>query len=252
MNHAVRLVLGLALLAGAGAAAAAPAPAPQPPTDHFPFVGCPADGQTGPRPAPAHGPTPLNWDTSGRLAYYSAGELGALAPRGWHCVQLYGSNGTTLIITPDQHDPADFIDPNIQIDGPGMVLTTRYGGTSGRGAVAAMIARHFPRYRSFIRDSQRAGLDLGELPGRPHPDDRVRPLGRDAIAFTTPAGKEGLGTASVLAAGDAPIYGIVLLFPDEEMMMIEMTFRLPAAFDFYQGFIVDTFVRQRGGRDHDR
>src|SRR5262245_60398919 len=78
--------------------------AQQTPTVTVPFVGCRSDGQVGPLEAPT-GKSPsmtLAPETARRLAYYkSEYSFGVLAPRGWHCLDLYGSSGDTLYVSPN-------------------------------------------------------------------------------------------------------------------------------------------------------
>ena len=45
-----------------------------------------------------------------QLAYYASRDLGVLAPRGWHCLGLEGSNGSVLIVTPEPHGAADLME----------------------------------------------------------------------------------------------------------------------------------------------
>ena len=75
-----------------------------------PFVGCMSDGQVGPQAAPVIENTPvLPTNMAQRLAYYAAsGAPGVLAPRGWHCFGLYGSNGSRLIVVPRPLASNDF------------------------------------------------------------------------------------------------------------------------------------------------
>ena len=69
-----------------------------------PFVGCKSGGQVGPEPAP-HGAgktVRIDAGTAQKLAYYQAGNPpGVLAPRGWYCFGLYGSGGSTLLVSPE-------------------------------------------------------------------------------------------------------------------------------------------------------
>src|ERR1700744_2105479 len=67
-----------------------------------PFVGCPADGQQGPEPAPHGQPVALRLDPklASRLAFYKSNyDDGVLAPRGWHCIALAGSDGNFLVVS---------------------------------------------------------------------------------------------------------------------------------------------------------
>ena len=73
-----------------------------------PFVGCPAEGMSGPEPAPATPPADAFIPTpdAGQLALYAAAGLHVLAPRGWHCVEIYGSGGAFLLVTPHPYSAA--------------------------------------------------------------------------------------------------------------------------------------------------
>jgi hypothetical protein len=118
--------IAVCFLAVCATAAAAP------PTQSVPQVGCPADGQMGPMKPP-------NADTrevtlrpavAAQLAYYDGAEgPGVFAPRGWHCRQWYGSNGSFVIVTPSP--PKDHF-PASAIPGSGVMFSLRDGGTSGR------------------------------------------------------------------------------------------------------------------------
>src|SRR5689334_17256314 len=47
---------------------------------------------------------------AGDLAHYvAASGPGVLAPRGWHCLGLHGSNGNQLVVTPEVHDARDLL-----------------------------------------------------------------------------------------------------------------------------------------------
>ena len=76
-----------------------------------PFVGCLSDGQLGTQPAPKPRNTPVLASSVARqLAFYAASDgPGVLAPRGWHCFGVYGSNGSGLLVTPEELDPGKFI-----------------------------------------------------------------------------------------------------------------------------------------------
>jgi hypothetical protein len=226
----IRLALSLVALGCAGAASAA-APV------RVPFVGCPSDGQLGPQPAEPlgrHATTPaFPAAMAAQLAFYGANGLGTLAPRGWHCVGLEGSNGTSLIVTPERHNPAEFLSHAVPLRGPAVQFRVILGGTSGRFEVARVIALAFPRQTAFARRVAAEGL--GEpLPARPYSTDRTVRLLPDTVAYRTPAGRMGLGTVSRLAPGDRPIDGIAILTPesglaDPDFDVGKVDVRLPAA-----------------------
>ncbi len=80
-------------------------PAVQPQAVSIPFVGCGSDGQLGPVKAPQgqRKLVAISADLAQQLAYYkSEYGIGVVAPRGWHCFGTYGSNGSTLYVTPDR------------------------------------------------------------------------------------------------------------------------------------------------------
>jgi hypothetical protein len=212
------LALGLA---GTGAASAAAPP-------EVPFVGCPSDGQTGPQPAPRPGQVPsVPAAASARLAYYASNDLGVLAPRGWHCFGLYGSNGSTLIVTPEPRG-FDDLQNGGGLRGPAVQISLSFGGTSGRFEVAKVIARAFPARMAFAR--QVAAEGIGEpLPSGAYPTDRMVRLRPSAVGYTTPAGREGLGTDSRLAADERPIDGLAILQPGADTDLVKLDVRLPAA-----------------------
>ncbi len=88
-----------------------------------------------------------------RLGYYASVHLGVVAPRGWHCFGLYGSSGSTLLVTPEPYGFDDFLRANTGLAGPAVVLRLTYGGTSGRFDVAMVAARLFPVAKNTCRRS---------------------------------------------------------------------------------------------------
>jgi len=233
-------VLALPALALAAAAAAA-GPA------RVPFVGCPSDGQLGPQPAPQHGPVPdVPAAAAARLAYYASHEFGVLAPRGWHCLALEGSNESALIVTPERHG-ADQLMAASPLHGPAVQFSVSFGGTSGRFEVANVIARAFPAHMDFARRVAAEGIG-DPLPRGPYPTDHMVRLRPNAVAYTTPAGREGLGTDSRLAAGDRPIDGLALLDPQGDMELVKIDVRLPAAQASLATLILNAALPRRAAR----
>ena len=215
---------GLALLALAWAAGAAAAEPTQ-----VPFVGCPSDGQLGPQPAPRRSAVPrVPPAAAAQLAYYASAGLGVFAPRGWHCFGLYGSNGAILIVTAEAHSARDLLDEPSPLRGPAVQITYSEGGTSGRFEVASVIARAFPAHMDFARGVAAEGIG-DPLPNGPYRTDRMVRLRPTAVGYTTPAGREGLGTDSRLAPNERPIDGLAILDPEGDMNLIKLDVRLPAA-----------------------
>jgi hypothetical protein len=183
-----------------------------------PFVGCRSDGQVGPHPAPRSGWSPtLPSNVARRLAYYVASESeGVLAPRGWNCFGVYGSNGSALIVSPEPLDPKTFLsEKGFRTRGYAVEWSYNFGGTSGRWAVAHAIARYFPRYRRFITDDFQ-NLDVGPLPSGPYPRDLLSQRTQRSVRYITPAKVEGEGTAWTLAPSNLPVHGMALLVKESD------------------------------------
>ena len=68
--------------------------------------------------------------------------FGVLAPRGWHCLGNYGSDGDGMQVSPDRIEG--------QMTGDGIVIRHYSGHGSGGYGVAAVIATVFPAYRSIV------------------------------------------------------------------------------------------------------
>jgi len=120
----------------------------------IPFIGCKSDGQVGPLDAPT-GQAPaikLSAAAARRLAYYKAENgIGVLAPRGWRCFSTYGSNGSSLFVSPEAFDATRMFSTDWKsFAGPAIQISIADGGTSGRFQVAKVIARVFPDRRQFV------------------------------------------------------------------------------------------------------
>jgi hypothetical protein len=204
--------LGLILLSF-GVALPCAAQAVKPPVT-VPFVGCPADGQTGPSPAP-EGPdkvVEMRDAPVGRIAYYEGEScLGVFAPRGWNCRVTFGSGGCTTLASPEPLDPSAFPQPPLR--GPAVSVEYRNGGTSGRFGVASYAAQLFPEIAdAFIKRVKAEGMVPAEaLERRPYADDVVTYPARGVARFFTPANKAGLGTETWLIPSNEPVRGIAEL-----------------------------------------
>lgn len=175
----------------------------------IPFAGCKSDGQLGPRPAPKGRPHPVKLSAAvgGQLAFYSSGDVGAIAPRGWHGSGCYGSDGETLLLVPNSSKDSD-----TNITGPAVQLNVHTGGTSGRFAVARIISRFFPAYKKFLNEVLEEGtLPKDEIISKPCRTDRVTRINNNVVEFKTPAGSEGFGTEGSFKKGSTPVYGVALL-----------------------------------------
>lgn len=192
-----------------------------------PFVGCKGDGQAGPVDAAQGLPVrlPIPAEIAAQLAFYSSGQgLGVLAPRGWSCFWVYGSGGSAILVAPER------IDGVRSFSGPAIELAFRFGDTSGRSDVAAVIARVFPKRMEFVRRVlEDFEFSASTFPTGPFPADRLVYKNANTVEFTTPARAEGLGTQSMLEKGDGPIEGVVILV-GETPDLLQLSARLPAHF----------------------
>jgi hypothetical protein len=196
----------------------------------IPTVACKSDGQMGPVAAPKQivdGP-PVPEPAAFHLAYYASAQLGVLAPRGWHCFGLYGSNGSQLIVTPEPHNARDLFNENSKLTGPAVHLAAMAGDTSGRFSVARTVARLFPTYQNYVKHVVAEGIEpAADFPTGPYRTDYLTRRSATIVEFTTPANTDGIGTQSRLAKTNAPINGVALLFPDNAMNLSQVFVRLP-------------------------
>lgn len=197
---------------------------------NVPFVGCRSDGQVGPQNAPTGKPKTINGSPqlAQRLAYYEASDgLGVLAPRGWYCFETYGSDGSNLYVTPTPLNTTDlFSDRWKGISGYGIQLSQSTGNTSGRFAVAQIIARVFPAHWDFVRRVIAEGVEPAtSFPYGPYPADRLIYKNKETVEYVTPPNTEGLGTRSFLIKDDNPIGGVAVL-TGEDLSLTHLSARL--------------------------
>lgn len=216
-----------------------------PKQQRVPFIGCNADGQVGPLDAPAGDTVPVlaTADEAAKLAYYKSEKgIGVLAPRGWHCFGTYGSGGDTLFVTPHLINPATIFSAGPSgSDGPGIEVAYRFAGTSGRFAVAEVIARVFPAYRSFVREVMKEpGIDPFTF--GPYPKDELVYRSKALLEYRTPAQTEGLGTYSWLTKSLLPIRGAAMLVGEPHDLAL-LSVRLPTELDGLSATVIHQFER---------
>jgi hypothetical protein len=244
---AVRQITTLAVLSWLGLAASAlAAPASGAALKPAPLVACASDGQMGLTAPPKRKiATPrLSAGEAQRLAYYASADLGVLAPRGWHCFGLSGSNGSILIVTPERHG-SELLDPKISIKGPAVEFIARDGETSGRFDVADAAADLFPAAKDFVRQVAAEGLEPLK-PWKPAASDRITSRSADRVEFVTAADREGLGTLGRLAPSRDPIGGAILLEPDDGMGLLVLHVRLAPKDSQVASTIVEQFKAHKG------
>ena len=212
----------------------------KPETSKVPFVGCESDGQVGPldKPTGKSVSEPLVPEVAQQLAYYKTEQgPGVLAPRGWHCFGTYGSNGSSLYVTPDPIGSALLFSSTWKgFSGSAVQLSFEYGGTSGRFGVAETIARVFPAYQTFVSNVVDEDTQAGIKPPvsftfGPYPNDTLIYKSKTIVEFQTPPNTEGLGSHSRLLANYSSIKGVaILLVPpaDPDTDLLKLFTRLPA------------------------
>ena len=195
------------------------------------FVGCRSDGQVGPLASPKEAAkiVGLAAGVADQLAYYKAENgFGILAPRGWYCFSTYGSNGSSLFVSPGPINDKELVTSGWKgFSGPAIQVSVSAGDTSGRFTVAKTIARVFPDRMEFVREVISEGIEpASSFPTTPYATDTLRRRGKDIVEFETPANTKGLGSQSRLAINSGPIQGVVILF-GEEPNLVQLSIRLP-------------------------
>lgn len=215
-----------------------------------PLVSCESDGQEGLKFLPANAHVRIPTIPAGsNLAFYTAwGTPGVLGPTGWHCAGFEGSSGGTLVLTPEEHRPSEFLFGKTAIKGPVIEISLSFGGTSGRFSVARLASRLFPKAKPFIDEMASDDLiDKSTLPSGPYPTDHLSYHNDFVVEYMTPPHKNGIGTDSFLAQDNDPIRGVVLLAEKGDHDLIFLAARLPPAeADALQTIISD--IRRRGFR----
>lgn len=203
-----------------------------------PFVGCKSDGQMGPLDPPKDdGKAPrLPAPVAAQLAWYVGTSTGGvLAPRGWRCFELYGSNGSVLMVAPKGFGRDPF---TAMLAGPAVELNNSLGMTSGRFQAAKLAARLFPKRKAFVESVIGEEIESRRsYPYGPFPSDRVERLTRDAIAYTTPPGTRGVGTMGRMVKSQDPIHGLVWM--DDDNDATQLAVRLPRRQDGLARAIVE-------------
>ncbi len=200
--------------------------------NQIPFVGCASDGQAGPQAAPTGKikkfATPAA--AAHRLAWYKAQYgPGVLAPRGWHCFSIYGSDGSNLYVSPDATNSTTLLSMDWKgFAGPAIEISDSSGVTSGRFQVAKVIARVFPAYRQFAQNVIAEGIEpASDFPSGPYATDKLTDRSKNIVEFETPANTAGLGTDSRLRPNASPIDGVAII-AGTDTDLIQLSARVPA------------------------
>lgn len=223
-------------------------------TSSVSFVGCESDGQMGPVDAPTGKSmlVPISADATTRLAYYKSEQgLGVLAPRGWHCFGVYGSDGYALYVSPEPISASSVLSRAwVGLTGPAIELAGESGDTSGRFSVARVIARVFPDHKSFVEGVIAEGIEpASSFPFGPYPEDKLTYRNKQTVEYETPANTEGLGTNSRLKKNASPIKGVAILIGDTPDLLL-LTSRLPPELSDLAPAIIQHLERDAEPSEH--
>jgi hypothetical protein len=208
----------------------------------IPFVGCKSDGQMGPLRSPKGNADRIevSSELANQLAYYKAENgFGIVAPRGWHCFSTYGSNGSSLFISPEPINEKELFKSDWKgFSGPVIQVSVSVGDTSGRFDVARTIARVFPDRMDFVRDVVSEGIEPADsFPAGPYATDKLKRRGKRIVEFETPANAKGLGSQSRLDVNSSSIQGVAILV-GEEPNLVQLSMRLPAPYQRLSNAII--------------
>ena len=222
-------------------------------TVSVPFVGCESEGQADPLEAPSgkSKDVSLSASTARRLAWYKA-ELGfgVLAPRGWHCLGVYGSGGGGLYVSAEPIDRENFFSVNWKGSaGPVVYLGESDGESSGGFDVARVAARVFPAYWALAKEVRDAfDLPANEFPFGPFSTEKLHYKGRDTVEYLTPANTGGLGTHyELLRANSRPIRGVAMLLGEPPSLLL-LSVRLPPELASLSSAIIQQTEREASVR----
>jgi len=220
-------------------------------SERVPFVACQSDGQVGPRSGPkdsGQAPT-IPQSVAHDLAYYASTDLGVLAPRGWNCFGLYGSGGSTLIVTPESHGATDLLSGAATLIGPAVTVSLSYHDTSGRFEVAQVAARLFPAKKMFVEQVIHEGVEPeSNFPFGPYPNDILKRRGDFEVEFETPANMDGMGTRGRLMKKNADaISGLAIMTRDGDLLQLNV--RTPPPLRNLIPTILESTLRQNSSNE---
>ena len=156
---------------------------------------------------------------------------------------VYGSSGARLDVTPQPERSVDIFNPARKVRGPAVVATRIDGETSGRFDVAGIAGALFPSAKPFVDEVIAMDpVPQSQFQYRLSPTDKITRLPGNVVQFTTPAGRDGLGTTSRLEAGDQPIEGLVMWLPDQENDLLHVDVRLRSRDDLLVQAITSQFA----------
>ena len=122
---------------------------------------------SGPMPPPVSPRIPVAHND--QLTLYAAAGMKVLAPRDWHCIEMYGSENAVLLVTPRFYtaDTAPGFRSLVSLAVEVLFLSDE---NSGRDQVAEVLSRLFPLKHQFIHDTAEVSEPRPSLSNRPTSD----------------------------------------------------------------------------------
>lgn len=181
----------------------------------IPSVACSVDGQTGPRTPSvlATAKALLTPSIAAQLSVYSDGSFYVLAPRGWRCVESYGSSGVHLRVIPGG---SAFTDAQIRAGNiTAQAVTVDYwtGDTSGRFEVAGVGAPLFQNLVQLATQLQ-SGFPTVRIRTSPWVGESLEIVTTALARYQDPPNTSGTGTNETgLSVSAVAISGFVRQVP---------------------------------------
>ncbi len=165
-----------------------------------------------------------------RLAYYTTGFVGVLAPRGWSCVTFENAGGFEFWVTPE---PYKTTMRQPLGTGPFVRIFAANGDSnfSQHLAIATVAARFFPQHAAYVKEviaeNERNGGDHSfTIPIGPLSTDRITRRSATVVEFVTQPNQDGTGTEFGIAKNASPVFGAAFLPSDESGVRV-VAVRLP-------------------------
>jgi len=165
-----------------------------------------------------------------RLAYYTTGYIGVLAPRGWSCVTFLNAGGFELWVMPEPYK-ATMQQP--LGTGPFVRIFAAEGDSnfSQHLAIATVAARFFPKHIAYVKgviaeNMQNGGDGSFTIPIGPLPADRITRRSATVVEFVTQPNQDGTGTEFGITKNASRVFGAAFL-PSDESSVEVVAVRVP-------------------------
>jgi hypothetical protein len=158
-----------------------------------------------------------------KLAYYTGGFGGVLAPRGWQCDVWFNAGGMTVYVRPHRKDARA---PFVQI-----ITAENDANFSQKEIVATVVAHLFPAHAAYVKEvvaqeHENSGDGTYDIAIGPYPADKITRRTATLVEFVTPPNKDGMGTEYGIGKNAVPVFGAAFLASDDSYAQIALV-RLP-------------------------